>query len=85
KVGEAEAMDYGAGYPVCTDYAIRDYLENSYRPNLRLKSRYGLTPIGPWIVDKEAVSDPHSLPLRTFVTGELGQEGTTADLIFSIP
>ncbi|KTY32039.1 fumarylacetoacetate hydrolase family protein, partial [Salmonella enterica] len=48
-------------------------------------SRDGLTPIGPWIVDKEAVSDPPNLTLRTFVNGELRQEGTTADLIFSIP
>ncbi|ECN2940381.1 4-hydroxyphenylacetate degradation protein, partial [Salmonella enterica subsp. enterica serovar Typhimurium] len=67
KVSEAEAMEYVAGYTVCNDYAIRDYLENYYRPNLRVKSRDGLTPIGPWIVDKEAVSDPHNLTLRTFV------------------
>jgi 5-oxopent-3-ene-1,2,5-tricarboxylate decarboxylase/2-hydroxyhepta-2,4-diene-1,7-dioate isomerase len=44
-VSEAEAMDYVAGYTVCNDYAIRDYLENYYRPNLRVKSRDGLTPI----------------------------------------
>jgi 5-oxopent-3-ene-1,2,5-tricarboxylate decarboxylase/2-hydroxyhepta-2,4-diene-1,7-dioate isomerase len=47
KVSEAEAMDYVAGYTVCNDYAIRDYLENYYRPNLRVKSRDGLTPISP--------------------------------------
>ncbi|ECV8945329.1 4-hydroxyphenylacetate degradation protein, partial [Salmonella enterica subsp. enterica serovar Enteritidis] len=34
KVSEAEAMEYVAGYTVCNDYAIRDYLENYYRPNL---------------------------------------------------
>ncbi len=43
-VSEADAMDYVAGYTVCNDYAIRDYLENYYRPNLRVKSRDGLTP-----------------------------------------
>ncbi|STE88700.1 4-hydroxyphenylacetate degradation bifunctional isomerase/decarboxylase [Escherichia coli] len=32
-VSEADAMDYVAGYTVCNDYAIRDYLENYYRPN----------------------------------------------------
>jgi 5-oxopent-3-ene-1,2,5-tricarboxylate decarboxylase/2-hydroxyhepta-2,4-diene-1,7-dioate isomerase len=52
RVSEAEAMDYVAGYTVCNDYAIRDYLENYYRPNLRVKSRDTLTPIGPWIVAK---------------------------------
>ncbi len=46
RVSEAEAMDYVAGYTLCNDYAIRDYLENYYRPNLRVKSRDTLTPIG---------------------------------------
>lgn len=85
KVSEAQAMDYVAGYTVCNDYAIRDYLENYYRPNLRVKSRDGLTPISPDVVPKEAIPDPHNLALRTFVNGELRQQGTTADLIFSIP
>ncbi|MEB6379780.1 4-hydroxyphenylacetate degradation bifunctional isomerase/decarboxylase [Leclercia adecarboxylata] len=85
KVSEAEAMDYVAGYTVCNDYAIRDYLENYYRPNLRVKSRDGLTPISPNIVPEAAIPDPHNLTLRTFVNGELRQQGTTADLIFSIP
>lgn len=85
KVSEAEAMDYVAGYTVCNDYAIRDYLENYYRPNLRVKSRDGLTPISPNIVPKAAIPDPHNLTLRTFVNDELRQQGTTADLIFSIP
>ena len=85
KVSEAEAMDYVEGYTVCNDYAIRDYLENYYRPNLRVKSRDGLTPVSPNIVPKAAIPDPHNLTLRTWVNGELRQEGTTADLIFSVP
>ncbi|EFB9223333.1 hypothetical protein E8L33_07655 [Escherichia coli] len=80
-----DAMDYVAGYTVCNDYAIRDYLENYYRPNLRVKSRDGLTPMLSTIVPKEAIPDPHNLTLRTFVNGELRQQGTTADLIFSVP
>ncbi|MBJ3813567.1 2-hydroxyhepta-2,4-diene-1,7-dioate isomerase [Shimwellia pseudoproteus] len=85
RVSQAEAMEYVAGYTVCNDYAIRDYLENYYRPNLRVKSRDTLTPIGPWIVDKAAIPDPHNLALRTFVNGELRQQGTTADMVFNIP
>ncbi|EJD6582471.1 fumarylacetoacetate hydrolase family protein [Providencia rettgeri] len=85
KVSKEDAMDYVAGYTVCNDYAIRDYLENYYRPNLRVKSRDTLTPIGPWIVDKSVVKDPHNLALYTYVNGELRQKGTTADLIFDIP
>ncbi|MCA3863079.1 MAG: fumarylacetoacetate hydrolase family protein, partial [Burkholderia sp.] len=38
-VSRAQAIDYVAGYTVANDYAIRDYLENYYRPNLRVKNR----------------------------------------------
>ena len=40
-----------AGYTVANDYAIRDYLENWYRPNLRVKNRDTCTVLGPWLVD----------------------------------
>jgi 5-oxopent-3-ene-1,2,5-tricarboxylate decarboxylase/2-hydroxyhepta-2,4-diene-1,7-dioate isomerase len=53
-----DALDYLAGYTVCNDYAIRDYLENYYRPNLRVKNRDATTPVGPWIVDAADVPDP---------------------------
>ncbi len=43
RVTRADAMQHVAGYTVCNDYAIRDYLENWYRPNLRVKNRDGCT------------------------------------------
>ncbi|QQE91349.1 fumarylacetoacetate hydrolase family protein [Azotobacter chroococcum] len=84
-VKREDALDYLAGYTLCNDYAIRDYLENYYRPNLRVKNRDATTPVGPWIVDTADVPDPSKLTLRTWVNGELKQEGTTADMIFDIP
>ena len=38
QVAKADAMEIVAGYTVANDYAIRDYLENYYRPNLRVKT-----------------------------------------------
>jgi 5-oxopent-3-ene-1,2,5-tricarboxylate decarboxylase/2-hydroxyhepta-2,4-diene-1,7-dioate isomerase len=84
-VKRADAMAYVAGYTVCNDYAIRDYLENYYRPNLRVKNRDATTPVGPWIVDAADVPDVSRLTLRTWVNGTLKQEGNTADMIFDIP
>ncbi|MBH3430950.1 fumarylacetoacetate hydrolase family protein [Pseudomonas alkylphenolica] len=84
-VKREDALSYLAGYTVCNDYAIRDYLENYYRPNLRVKNRDCTTPVGPWIVDAADVSDPSNLTLRTWINGELKQEGSTADMIFDIP
>lgn len=85
KVSEANAYDYVAGYTVANDYAIRDYLENYYRPNFRVKSRDFATPLGPWLVDSANVPDPMNLPLRTLVNGKVTQEGNTRDMIFDIP
>lgn len=84
-ISREDALDYVAGYTVCNDFAIRDYLENYYRPNLRVKSRDSLCPIGPWIIDTADVADVNDLKLTTHVNGELTQEGTTADMIFDVP
>src|ERR1700728_3438939 len=85
KVTKTRAYDYVAGYTVANDYAIRDYLENYYRPNFRVKSRDFATPLGPWLVDAADVADPMNLQLRTLVNGRVTQEGNTRDMIFDIP
>ncbi len=84
-VKQADAWDYVAGFTLCNDYAIRDYLENYYRPNLRVKNRDSMTPVGPYIVDIADVKDPMNLGLKTWVNGELRQEGNTKDMIFDVP
>jgi 5-oxopent-3-ene-1,2,5-tricarboxylate decarboxylase/2-hydroxyhepta-2,4-diene-1,7-dioate isomerase len=84
-VSRMQAMEHVAGYCIANDYAIRDYLENWYRPNLRVKNRDGATVLGPWLVDAADVREPVSLGLRTFVNGTLLQHGNTRDLIFDIP
>lgn len=85
RVKRGNAYDYVGGYTVANDYAIRDYLENYYRPNFRVKSRDSSTPLGPWLVDAADVADPMNLNLRTMVNGKVTQEGCTRDMIFSIP
>jgi 5-oxopent-3-ene-1,2,5-tricarboxylate decarboxylase/2-hydroxyhepta-2,4-diene-1,7-dioate isomerase len=85
RVAKADALDFVAGYTVANDYAIRDYLENWYRPNLRVKNRDTCTPIGPWLVDAADVPDPMNLALRTTVNSQITQEGHTRDMIFDVP
>ena len=84
-VSRARALEHVAGYCIANDYAIRDYLENWYRPNLRVKNRDGATVLGPWLVDAADVADPGNLGLRTFVNGKLTQQGNTRDLIYDVP
>jgi 5-oxopent-3-ene-1,2,5-tricarboxylate decarboxylase/2-hydroxyhepta-2,4-diene-1,7-dioate isomerase len=84
RVPKADAYQYIAGYTVANDYAIRDYLENYYRPNLRVKNRDTCTVIGPWLVDREDVPDPMRLALRTTVNGKVTQQGNTRDMVYDI-
>jgi 5-oxopent-3-ene-1,2,5-tricarboxylate decarboxylase/2-hydroxyhepta-2,4-diene-1,7-dioate isomerase len=83
-VGRERAIEHVAGYTIANDYAIRDYLENWYRPNLRVKSRDGATALGPWLVDAGDVEWPPARALRTFVNGKQTQSGHTRDLVFDI-
>lgn len=84
KVKAAHAMQHVAGYTVCNDYAFRDYLENWYRPNLRVKNRDGGTVIGPWLVSASEIPDPQALGLRTYVNGQVTQQGHTRQMIHSV-
>lgn len=85
RVKKADAYDFVGGYTVANDYAIRDYLENWYRPNLRVKNRDTCTPIGPWLVDAADVLNPMALKLQTTVNGQVTQSGNTADMVFDVP
>jgi 5-oxopent-3-ene-1,2,5-tricarboxylate decarboxylase/2-hydroxyhepta-2,4-diene-1,7-dioate isomerase len=84
RVKRGDAPDFIAGYTVANDYAVRDYLENWYRPNLRVKNRDTGTPIGPWRVDAADVPDPMNLALQTTVNGAVTQRGHTRDMVFDI-
>jgi len=84
-VRRSDALAHVAGYCIANDYAIRDYLENWYRPNMRVKNRDGATVLGPWLVDAADVVDPGNLELRTYVNGRLTQQGNTRDLISDVP
>lgn len=84
KVRSEDALDHVLGYTIANDYAIREYLENYYRPNARVKNRDATTPIGPWIVDAADISDPQALAMSTAVNGVRVQAGSTADMILSV-
>ena len=84
RVASDAALAHVAGYTVANDYAVRDYLENYYRPNLRAKNRDGATLLGPWLVDASDIADPMNLELRTTVNGTVTQHGNTRDMILDV-
>lgn len=72
-----------AGYTVANDVSGRD-LQKREGQWTRAKGADGFCPFGPWITTADEVPDPANLSLRTWVNGELRQDGRTNDLLFSV-
>lgn len=79
-----ESLDYVFGYTILNDISARD-LQKRHKQFFLGKSLDGSCPLGPWIVDKTEITDPHALRIETRVNGELRQKGHTSEMIFSIP
>jgi 5-oxopent-3-ene-1,2,5-tricarboxylate decarboxylase/2-hydroxyhepta-2,4-diene-1,7-dioate isomerase len=79
----ADALRYVRGYTVANDWGVHDFRHADRGSMLRVKGQDGFCPLGPALVDADDV-DPDDLIVRTFVNGELVQEGHTGvDLMFS--
>lgn len=68
------------GYCVGNDFSVRDWQFKTSQFLLG-KSFDTTAPIGPWIVTSDAI-DPHGLPIRCSVNGELRQDSNTKHFIF---
>jgi 5-oxopent-3-ene-1,2,5-tricarboxylate decarboxylase/2-hydroxyhepta-2,4-diene-1,7-dioate isomerase len=78
-----DALRYVRGYTVANDWGVHDFRHADRGSMLRVKGQDGFCPLGPALVDADDV-DPDDLTIRTFVNGELAQEGHTgSDLLFS--
>ena len=79
------ALEHVFGYTVINDVSARDVQTAHGKQFFKGKSLDGYCPMGPCLVTRDEVSDPHALNLCCRVNGELKQEGNTRDLIFDIP
>ncbi|CAN5493874.1 fumarylacetoacetate hydrolase family protein [soil metagenome] len=82
-VRREDAMDMVAGYVVVNDLSVRDWQMRAPTHTLG-KSFDTHGPFGPWMVTRDELSDPHRLRLRTWVNGELRQDGNTAEMTYRI-
>ncbi len=78
------AYDYVFGYTIINDVTARD-LQRRHDQWFKGKALDGSCPLGPWIVHKSAISNPHDLSIAMSVNGEFRQNASTADMIFTIP
>ena len=72
------------GYTILNDVSARDY-QRATSQWLIGKTFDTFAPIGPWIVTKDEIADPHALDIRMVINGEVLQDSNTKHLIFKIP
>lgn len=79
-----EALEYVAGYVVSHDVSEREFqLERGGQWD-KGKSCETFNPLGPWLVPAGQVGDPQHLRLQLDVNGVRRQDGTTAEMVFSV-
>ncbi len=84
-VSEADAYDYVAGYMNCNDVSARDL---QFRPGdqwLRGKCLDSFCPLGPYLVTRDEISDPHKLSIKCELNGQSMQNSNTNEMIYRIP
>ena len=79
-----DAYNYIYGYMVLNDISARD-IQRNHKQFFLGKSLPGACPIGPCIVSKDEISDPHNLNISCKVNGVIKQESNTKYQIFDIP
>ncbi|RMS46796.1 Fumarylacetoacetate hydrolase protein [Pseudomonas amygdali pv. photiniae] len=84
-IDEAVAMEHVAGYCVVNDVSEREWQLERGGTWDKGKGFDTFGPIGPWLVTRDEVTDPHSLDLWLEVDGHRYQNGNTRTLIFNVP
>lgn len=84
-IDEANAMEHVAGYCVINDVSEREWQLERGGTWDKGKGFDTFGPLGPWLVTRDEIADPHALDLWLEVDGHRYQNGNTRTLIFSVP
>src|SRR5580698_5858611 len=84
RISAAKAMNHVFGYTIVNDVSARD-LQLATTQWLMGKTCDTFAPMGPWIVTKDEIPDPHALDISLEIGGEILQHSNTRELIFKIP
>lgn len=83
RIKAEEALDFVKGYSIGNDVTVRDFVTDYYRPPVKAKGFDTFGPVGPFLVTADEI-DPTNLGIRTYVNGELRQDGNTRNLRHSV-
>ncbi|MNP14185.1 Ureidoglycolate lyase [compost metagenome] len=84
-IDEANAMEHVAGYCVINDVSEREWQLERGGTWDKGKGFDTFGPLGPWLVTRDEIADPHALDLWLEVDGHRYQQGNTRTLIFNVP
>jgi 2-keto-4-pentenoate hydratase/2-oxohepta-3-ene-1,7-dioic acid hydratase in catechol pathway len=84
RIAPEQWEQYVFGYTIVNDVSARGVQLATSQWTLG-KSFPTFTPVGPTIVTRDEILDPHSLDIRLTLNGEIMQSANTRDLIFRIP
>ena len=84
QISAAKAMDHVFGYTIMNDVSARDVQRATTQWSLG-KSFPTFAPMGPWIVTKDELKDPHALAITLTIGPDKLQDSNTSMLIFKIP
>ena len=86
-VSEDDAMDYVVGYTIINDVSARDIQFRGDNPQYHFtlgKNADTFSPLGPYLVTPDEISDVYDLEIEHRVNGQVMQHANTSQLVFSI-
>ena len=89
RVRREDALEYVAGYTIANDITARDRVPRPDAPQMGMdwmasKGSPTFLPLGPLLTPAEFVADPQNLRITLKLNGEVMQDESTADMIFSV-
>lgn len=86
-VAAEEAYDYVFGYTIMNDLSCREtQFAERKEGNICIGKNFPTAaPLGPWIVTKDEIRDPHNLRVVTRINGQVRQDSNTKNQIHKIP
>jgi 2-keto-4-pentenoate hydratase/2-oxohepta-3-ene-1,7-dioic acid hydratase in catechol pathway len=84
RIPASKAMDHVFGYTIVNDVSARD-LQLATTQWLMGKTCDTFAPMGPAIVTKDEIADPHAIDISLEIGGEVLQNSNTRELIFKVP
>ena len=84
RIAASEWEEHVFGYTIMNDVSARDVQRATSQWSLA-KSFPTFAPMGPWVVTKDEIADPHRLGISLTIGGERLQDANTSQMIYKVP